>query len=149
MTRRLRLSDALEAELERLEAEIELCARRCTESDRGQVELLLAEFLALKERASMFISRRQPRPDRQSRSPMALNIGPARTVVLTTDVSAVFLRDDAGWRFDRWELAATATRHEVVVTTPSAEDCQRSFETLEAAVDHFRDRYLPVAETGT
>jgi len=70
-------------------------------------------------------------------------------VLLSDEVSAVFLHEDAGWRFDRWELAPTATRREVVVTSPSADDRLRSFATLEAAIDHFRDLYLPVAETGT
>ncbi len=143
------LSDAIEEELDRLEAEIELCARRCTHIDRSRVELLLAEFAALKERATMFIAPRRPSADGHARQPVVSSSADSRTVLLTDVVSAVFLHEGAGWRFARWELAATVTRREIVVTTPSAEDRTRSFATIEAAADHFRDLCLPVAETGT
>src|SRR5262245_37077442 len=142
------LADALEQELERLEAEMELCARRCTQHDRNRVEILLAEFVALKERAAPFIPQR-PDGDRMPRRPVSGTAGEARMVLLTEEVSAVFVHEGPGWRFDRWELAETVTRREVVVTTPSADDRTRSFATLEAAIDHFRGLCLPVAETGT
>lgn len=57
------------------------------------------------------------------------------------NLSAKFVHDDHGWRFESWEFVEAGQAHEVRPEEPSVEDRAARFTTFDEALTYFRARF--------